>query len=76
MSSVHVGRLTIQAGGASPWEAGQMARRVAELLGQGLGDGTAVRPRRDALIDVQVPPSLSGERLAEFVAREIRRHLR
>ncbi len=72
---VRVGRLTIDAQDMNPWEARQMARWVAELLGEGLADGSAVVPRREAIVDVKLESSLSGERLAEFVAREIRRQL-
>ena len=75
MSGVFVNRLAIQAEGTDPAEARRMARRVAELLGEGLAGGPAVRPRREAIIDVQVPPGLGGDMLAEFVAREIRRQL-
>jgi hypothetical protein len=52
-----------------------LARRVAELLGEGLAGGTEVRPRRQAIVDVAVPAGLTGEKLAEFVAREIQRRL-
>jgi hypothetical protein len=75
MRSVHVDKLALQSVGTDPEEARLMARRVAELLGEGLAGGQAVRPVREAIVDVQVPPGISGDMLAEFVAREIRRQL-
>jgi hypothetical protein len=75
MSGVKVNELAIEAEGSDPAEVRRMARRVAELLGEGLAGGPAVRPRREAIMDVHVPPGLGGEMLAEYVAREIRRQL-
>ena len=75
MSGVRVNKLAIQAQGGDPAEARRMARRVAELLGEGFAGGSGVRPRPEAIVDVQVPPGLSGEMLARFVAHEIRRQL-
>lgn len=75
MNTVRMDRLTIQGEGTDPVEARRMARRVAELLGEELAGGSAVRPRREAIVDVQVPRGLSGDRLAEYMAREIRRQL-
>jgi hypothetical protein len=75
MSGVFVKKLAVQAQGTDTDGARRMARRVAEMLGQGLAGGPAVRPRREAIMDIQIPEGLGGDRLAEYVAREIRRQL-
>jgi hypothetical protein len=72
---VHVDKLTLQAEGTNPLEVQRMARRVAELLGEELAGGQAVRPVREAIVNVHVPPGLGDDLLAEFVAREIRSQL-
>jgi hypothetical protein len=74
MSAMRIDRLTIQTEGHDAFEARRLARAVADRLGQGMVDG-GVRPRRHAIVDVQVPPGLAGERLADHVAREILRQL-
>jgi hypothetical protein len=73
--TVRIGRMNIVAEGADAPEAKRFARRVAELLGESLAGGPAIRPSRQAIVDLAVPPGLSGEYLAQFVAREIRRRL-
>jgi hypothetical protein len=73
--TVRIGRMNIAAEGGSAPEAKRLARRVAELLGESLAGGPAVRPSQKAIVDLAVPPGLSGEYLAQFVAREIRRRL-
>lgn len=75
MSNVSINRLAIRTEGNDPAEGQRLARRVAQLLGEGLAGGAEVRPRREAVIDIQVPPGLGGDLLAEYVAREIRRQL-
>lgn len=73
---IRIGKLNLQAPGGDSLEAKRTARRVAELLGAGLAGGPAVRGRREALINIDLPPGLAGERLARFVAQQILRQLR
>jgi hypothetical protein len=75
MSTVRLDRLTIHADAATPLDARRAVRRLAELLGQGVAAGDAVRPRRALSLDIQAPHGLSAEQLAEFVADAIRRQL-
>jgi hypothetical protein len=69
-------RLTIRTEGTDPVDARRTASRVAELLGVGMSAGSVMRPRRRTIVDVQLAPGLSGERLAAYVADAIRRQLR
>ena len=75
MTNVSIDRLMIQTQGNDPAEAQRLARCVAQLLGEGMAGGAEVRPRREAIIDIQAPAGLGGDLLAEYVAREIRRQL-
>lgn len=75
MKTVRLDRLTIHADAATPFDARRAARRAAELLGASLAAGAAVRPRREALVEVQPPPGLTAAQLSEFIADAIRRHL-
>jgi hypothetical protein len=75
MTTVRLDRLTIQADAATPLDARRTARRAAELLGASLAAGAAIRPRREAVVDVQLPPGLSAAQLSELIADAIRRHL-
>jgi hypothetical protein len=74
-SRLRIGRMNVETETNDPMLAKRLARRVAELLGEGLAGGTEVRPRRQAIVDVSVPAGLTGEKLAEFVAQEIQRRL-
>jgi hypothetical protein len=75
MTTVRFDRLTIHADATTPLDARRAARRAAELLGASIAAGAAVRPRREAVVDVQLPPGLTAAQLSEFVADAIRRHL-
>jgi hypothetical protein len=75
MTTVRLDRLTIHADAATPLDARRAARRAAELLGASLAAGAAIRPRREALVEVKLPPGLTVAQLNEFVADAIRRHL-
>ena len=72
---LRVGRLKLEIPGADSAEAQRFARRLAELLGQGLAGGSEVRPRKEAIVDIAIPAGAVGEKLTEFLAREIRRRL-
>jgi hypothetical protein len=76
MTTVRLDRLTIHADATTPpLDARLAAQRAAQLLGASIAAGAAVRPRREAVVDVQLPPGLTAAQLNEFVADAIRRHL-
>jgi hypothetical protein len=72
---VRIGRLALHAEGLSPAAARDFGRRVAGLLGEHLMTSGPPGSRHRTVLDVRVPAGLSDERLAAFVAREVRRQL-
>ncbi len=75
MKTVRIDKLSLSAEGENPAEARRLARRIAELLGEGLAGGDAVVPSRRLVVEVPAEGGASAERLARMVVEQLKRRL-